>query len=117
MAYDSRVIFEEIDKRLSANPGKGLYELCRQLQCSHPTIEKAVLEHTSLTFREYKNKRRLEMGVGYYEHGYKPREIGSLLEYKWSENFLHLVKARTGRSLRELSQNPSILKSAKIGGR
>ena len=103
MAYDSREIFEGVYKRLSENPATHLYELARQLACSHPTIEKAVREHTSLTFRDYQKKRRLEMGIAYLRRGYKAREIGSILGYRWSENFLHLVKANTGCSLRELA--------------
>ena len=105
IAYNSSEIFEEVYRRLSANPGTHLYELARQLGCSHPTIEKAVREHTSLTFRDYQKKLRVEMGVAYLGRGYKPREIGSLLGYRWPENFLHLVKVSTGCSLMELVQN------------
>ena len=113
MAYNSREIFLEIDRRLTMKPSLHLHELARQLGCSHPTIEKAVLKHTSLTFREYQKNRLLDMGIEYLKQGYKVREIGSLLGYKWSENFLRLVRSFTGLSLRELSKSHYINKIAK----
>ncbi len=56
MAYNPHEIFAEIDKRLSERPALHLYELARALKCSHPTIEKAVVIHTSLLFRDYKKR-------------------------------------------------------------
>jgi methylphosphotriester-DNA--protein-cysteine methyltransferase len=115
MAYNSRKIFLEVDRLLTEKPNVRLHELARRLRRSHPTIEKAVFRHTSLTFREYQKKRLLEMGIDYLKQGYKPREIGSLLGYKWSENYLHLVKISTGHSLRELGQDDeAIQKSLKL---
>lgn len=116
MAYSSRRIFLEVDRRISLKPSLGLHEFSRQLPCSHPTIEKAVLKHTSLTFREYQKKRLLEAGVAYMKDGYKPREIGSLLGYRWPENFLRFVKANAGCSLRELGRNDEAI-TRNAGGR
>lgn len=116
MAYNSRRIYLEVDRRLAEKPSLRLHELARKLRCSHPTIEKAIFRHTSLTFRDYQKKRLLEMGIDYLRQGYKPREIGSLLGYRWSENFLRLVKTSTGCSLRELSENDGAI-ARKTSGR
>ncbi len=104
MAYNSSEIFRQVDEQLSVNPAVRLCELERMLKCSHPTIEKAVLILTGLTFRKYKNKILLEKGVLFLRQGYKAKEIGSLLGYKWSEHFLRLVKKCTGCSLSKLSK-------------
>ncbi len=108
MAYNPHEIFAEIDKRLSERPALHLYELARALKCSHPTIEKAVVIHTSLLFRDYKKKKFLEKGIFFLRQGYKTKEIGSLLGYKWPEDFLRFVKRSFGCSLRELKENKSI---------
>ncbi len=117
MAHDSRNIFVEVTQRLEVNPSMRLYELARLLGCSHPIIEKAVLKHSSLTFRDFQKRQLLEMGMKYLKEGHKVREIGSFLGYRWSEDFLRLVRTSTGSSLRELSQNHFIIKKAKTGGR
>jgi hypothetical protein len=65
---------------------------------------KLVVKHTGLTFREYQKRQLLEKGIAYLKEGHKAREIGSLLGYRWPEDFLRLVKTSTGCSLRELSQ-------------
>ncbi len=108
MAYNTRTLFEEVDKQLTANPAVHLYELARSLKCSHPTIEKAVVAHTSLPFRDYQQQKLLEKGIFLLRQGYKTREIGSLLGYRWPENFLRFVKKSIGCSLRNLNQHVSI---------
>ncbi len=108
MTYNYRGMFEEVDRQLSANPAVRLYQLARQLGCSQPTIEKAVFKNTGFSFRDYKIKKLLEKGIFFYRQNYKSREIGSLLGYKWPEDFLRLIRKTTGYSLRQLAQNTSI---------
>lgn len=104
MAYNSRALFEEVDKQLSLNPGMHLYELARQLRCSHPTIEKAVLRNTSLVFRDYRREKLLQKAIILLRQGYKTKEIGSVLGYKWPEDFLRFIKKRIGCSLRKYNR-------------
>jgi hypothetical protein len=77
-------MFEAVERQLSSNPAVHLYQLARQVRCSQPTIEKAVLKHTALTFRDYKIKKLLEKGILFSRQDYKSREVGSLLGYRWS---------------------------------
>lgn len=104
MAYNYEQLFSEIDKKLSAQPGVRLYELARQLECSHPTVERAVAKHTALSFREYQKTKLLEKAVSLLQKGYKAREIGRAIGYKWPENFMRFVKRSTGHSLAALHQ-------------
>ena len=99
MAYNYDELFSEIDKRLSAKPAVRLYELARQLECSHPTLERAVAKHTALSFREYQKTKLLEKAVYLLRQGYTAREIGPAVGYKWPENFMRFVKKCTGHSL------------------
>lgn len=116
MAYDSQKMFSEIERQLSVDPSLQLHELARLARCSHPTIEKAVLKHSGLSFRNYKKRRLLEMGISYLADGHKVREIGSLMGYKWSENYLRLVKSTAGCSLRKLGHSESIMKKTRKAG-
>jgi methylphosphotriester-DNA--protein-cysteine methyltransferase len=117
MTYNSHEIFEAVERQLSSNPGVNLYQLARQLRCSQPTIEKAVLRHTALTFRDYKIKKLLERGIFFLQQDYKSREVGSLLGYRWSEDFLRLVRKKTGCPLRQLAQNASISARSELQGK
>jgi len=104
MAYNYDELFTQIDKKLSAQPSLRLYELARQLKCSHPTVERAVAKHTALSFREYQKTKLLEMAVSLLRQGYRPREIGPAIGYKWPENFMRFVKRSTGYSLGALNE-------------
>jgi AraC-like DNA-binding protein len=107
MAYDYDELFVQIDKRLSAQPAMRLYELARQLECSHPTVERAVTKHTSLSFRQYQKGKLLDKAVHLLRQGYRAREIGPAIGYKWPENFMRFVKKSTGHSLSTLHHQPS----------
>lgn len=106
MAYDYDELFVQIDERLSAQPAVRLYELARLLQCSHPTVERAVTKHTSLSFRQYQKRKLLEKAVDLLRQGYRAREIGPAIGYKWPENFMRFVKKSTGHSLSTLHRQP-----------
>ena len=105
MTYNYHEVFAEVDKRLSKDPSLRLYALSRRLGCSHPTIEKAVFQNTSLSFRAFQQKKLLERILRLLEEGHTSKEIGLELGYKWPENFTRFVKKSTGCSPFELSQN------------
>lgn len=105
MAYNYQLIFTKVDKRLSADPSSRLYDLTRTLGCSHPVIENAILENTSLSFREYQKKKLLEKGLTLLKKGRKSREeISVALGYRWPENFSRFVKKNTGLSVTQLKE-------------
>ena len=99
MTYNYDAVFAEVDKKLSAKPGLRLYELARQLECSHPTIERVVLKNTGLSFRDYQKSKLMQKTVLLIRQGYKSREIAKSMGYRWPENFMRFVKRHTGCSL------------------
>jgi len=102
MAYNLNSIYQEVDKRLSANPDLQLLRLAADLCCSYATIEKAVLNCTSLSFREFKNAKRLEITHSLLIQGSGAREIATELGYKWQGNFSRFLKNSIGLSFKEL---------------
>jgi AraC-like DNA-binding protein len=104
MTYNYDALFAEVDKKLSAKPGLRLYELSRQLECSHPTVERVVLKNTGLSFREYQKSKLMQRTVLLIRQGYKPREIAKSMGYRWPENFMRFVKRHTGCSLGALKK-------------
>ena len=102
-------IFMEVEARLSANPTLRQVELAQQIKCSCPTIRKAVRMHAAITFREYQRRKLFLHGLILLQEGYKVREIGLQLGYKWPENFLRMVKSATGGTLKQLYQGDSIV--------
>jgi AraC-like DNA-binding protein len=95
----------EVDKKLSMKPEVKLSELARHFNCSHPTIEKAILKHSSLSFRSYQAKKLLEKGSALLKQGYSTKQIAYELGYKWPESFSRFVKKAIGCSLREFNNN------------
>jgi AraC-like DNA-binding protein len=87
MTYNSRLIFAEIEQRLSLNPAMRLSELTRELGCSHPAIEKAVKTHAGLPFGRYQQQKRLEAAQRLKRQGYSAKYIGISLGYRWPGNF------------------------------
>jgi AraC-like DNA-binding protein len=104
MTYNYDALFAEVDRKLSAKPGLRLYELARQLHCSHPTIERVVIKNTSLSFRDYQKSKLMQKAVLLIRQGYKPREIAKSMGYRWPENFMRFVKKHTGCSLGALKK-------------
>ena len=68
MTHSHRKIFIEVEKRLSLNPATRLCDLVQYLECSHPTIEKAVKTHTDMSFRKFQQKKRLEAAAMLKKH-------------------------------------------------
>ncbi len=103
MAYNTLRIFNEVDKKLSIKPYLRLRELAQHFNCSHPTIEKAVQKHSSLSFRAYQAKKLLEKGSALLMQGYSTKQIAYELGYKWPEDFSRFVRKSVGCSLREFN--------------
>lgn len=104
MTYNYDLLFAEVDRRLSAQPGLRLYELSRELDCSHPTIERVVMKNSGLSFREFQKSKLMQKTVLLIRQGYKPREIAKSMGYRWPENFMRFVKRHTGCSLGTLKK-------------
>jgi methylphosphotriester-DNA--protein-cysteine methyltransferase len=92
MAYNYHIVFAELEQQLSRKPNTHLYEITRQLGCSRPIIEKAVLRHTSLTFRDYQKAKRLERVDLLIKQGCTVKEIALDLGYKWPENYSRFIR-------------------------
>jgi AraC-like DNA-binding protein len=99
MAYNYKEIYSAVNKQLTKKPTLRLYQLARKLNCSHPTIERAVTQNSSLSFRDFQKSKMLEKAFSLMRQGHKPREIALLLGYRWPENFLRFIKKSTGSSL------------------
>jgi len=102
VAYNTWHLFIEVEKKLSAKPELRLRDLARHFNCSHPTIEKAILRHSALSFRAYQAKKLLEKGLALLKQGYSTKQIAYELGYKWPEDFSRFVKRNAGCSLRDL---------------
>jgi hypothetical protein len=63
MAYNHDELFSAVDKMLSKSPMLPLYRISKELGCSHPIIEKAVLLRTALCFREYKKRKLIQLVI------------------------------------------------------
>ena len=85
--YDLLRIFKEIEDMMRGRPYTSLEELANKFKCSHPTIEKAIHAHTSLSFREYKTKIFLRNAYLLKIQGLTEKEIAYELGYKWPGNY------------------------------
>jgi AraC-like DNA-binding protein len=102
MTYDLSSLFAEVDKRLSANPALCLFQLADELCCSYATVQKAVFKHTSLSFRAFKNTKRLEAARSLIRQRWAAKEIALQLGYNWPESFSRFLRNSTGISFKEI---------------
>ncbi len=102
MAYDYDRIFDEVDNQLSKRPAVHLYELSRNLHCSHPTIEKAILVKTSRPFRIYRQEKLVERVLFLAKTTTSVKEIAFEVGFKWPEHLNRIIKNLTGHTISEL---------------
>lgn len=81
-----------------------LKDLARQLQCSHPTIEKTVILQTGFAFRKYKNIKKLERCSKLWKNDHCVKNIALKLGYKWPANFSRFFKDQKGISISKLDR-------------
>jgi AraC-like DNA-binding protein len=105
MAYNYGKIFSAVNKHISKNPMIPLYRLSQKLECSHPTIEKAVLLNTSLSFRDYRKQKLLQRILALAQEGHSRNDISMEVGYKWPEHLSRFIRAETGRTLVQLMRD------------
>jgi AraC-like DNA-binding protein len=103
LIQDYAGIFFEVDKQLLREPLISLGKLTTSLNCSHPTIQKAVLKNVSLIFREYRKTKLLNAILFLHKKGYSAKQIAFEIGYKWPEHFRRFVKSYTGHNLAEVT--------------
>lgn len=101
--YDYHRLFVKIDRILSANPTIHLKNIAQQLQCSHPTVEKAIKINTGLQFRDYKNNKILKQGINLWKQGFCVKYIALELGYNWQDNFSRFFKKKNGYPISKLN--------------
>jgi len=92
MTCNSDRIFAEIDRRLSKKPSLRLYELEVLLECSHPTIERAIRNATSLSFKAYQREKLLDKIKHLRTNGYSQKKIGLEIGCKWPGNISRFMR-------------------------
>jgi AraC-like DNA-binding protein len=98
MTCNHDAIYYEVDKLLSKNPVLRLFELEEQLACSHATIRKAIMKHSSRGYRQYQKQKQLEMGIILLRQGSSVKEVAWKLGYKWPQNLTRLLRKTVGCS-------------------
>jgi|WetSurSiteA1Bulk_404760.scaffolds.fasta_scaffold18131_1 hypothetical protein len=92
MAHDCYLVFVEVEKQLSTNPAVQLNELVQRLGCSYPVIEKAVVRHAHVSFRNHRHGKVLEK-VGYLAvDGHSFKNIALSLGYGRPENLSRALR-------------------------
>ncbi len=111
MPRDLKLIFKQIDLKLSATPGMHISRLASELACERHVIERAVRAAKSMQFREYQQMRRLETALHLLaERPLLIKEIAGALGYASPTSLWRLFKTRIGRS----PSNSRVLQNRKI---
>ncbi len=100
MAYNMIRLFEEIEARVSEDPGLKLHDLAADLGVERHTIEKAVRNARSVCFRDYRRPKRLNKAIRLLEGeaALNRDDIADLLHYKSSAALSRFVRKMTGKT-------------------
>lgn len=106
MAYDTHMLFMEIQRQLELAPASSLRDLARTLGLSRNTIEKAVRTATGQSWRELQKQHLLRsceqaLRAG---GGKSIKEIAFAIGFTSPRSFSRFVRRARGRSPTELRQ-------------
>ena len=96
MAYNRQKLLEELDDLITDNPRMRLSEIARTLGVDRHTIENAMRSRRSMTFREYRQSKLLQLARKMLD---QPRmsvkEVGLKLGYPSAASFSRSVGERS----------------------
>lgn len=106
MAYDRQSLFRKISIHLFFSPDLSLADVSQGEGVGRHTIERAVKTAVGMTFRDLRNRIKLEQAVKFLES--HPRrsikEVAFKLHYGSPRAFSRFVRTMAGHSPRELRQ-------------
>ncbi|MBZ5534053.1 MAG: helix-turn-helix domain-containing protein [Acidobacteriia bacterium] len=104
MSYDLNGLFNRIQLNLRSTPYLSLNELSTRIGVERHTIEKAVKQATSRTFRELRSEMLLEYARGLLDNNphQSIKEVAFQLGYRSQRSFSRFIKSSVGCSPKEL---------------
>lgn len=104
MAYDLNGLYTRIQRSLSSTPYMSLHALSARLGVERHTIEKAVKQATSKTFREMRNDLLLKHARNLLDSNPNQsiKEVAFKLGYRSQRSFSRFIKSSLGCSPKEL---------------
>jgi transcriptional regulator GlxA family with amidase domain len=106
MNHNLNALFAQIAGRLSTDPNIHLHALAQNLGVDRHTIEQAVRIHAGVSFREYRDAKRLNKGIALLLHSDLCfKEIALKLGYSAFDSFSRFIKRNTGDSPRQIRRN------------
>jgi AraC-like DNA-binding protein len=104
MPQNMSLLFKEIDILISAHPEKKLFEVAHRLAVNRQYVERAVLQSTNTTFRQYRAEKIVHQAQQMLnerrDRGIK--EISAALGYQSHSAFSRFLKATTGKRPKDM---------------
>lgn len=104
MAYDLNGLFDRILRNLRSTPYLSLNELSTRIGVERHTIEKAIKQATSRTFREMRSDMLLEYAKGLLDSNphQSIKEVAFQLGFRSQRSFSRFIKSSLGCSPKKL---------------
>jgi AraC-like DNA-binding protein len=104
LSYDRRILLHNISRCLQQNPSISLAALCRELQLSRRTIQKAVVVASGKTFRDLREEALIARVKNLFisEPSLAIKAISFSLGYESPRSFARAIRRACGFSPQEL---------------